>query len=83
MEVVIAVCTGPVPNRHPGRRLDSFGLQAQRLHGLVGDLCPLVVVQLAIPGRERQGHVRMWPPFGLVPNVSWAASSPAPMSAIS
>ena len=52
--MLVAVGTGPVPDRHPGRRLLSFALQAQRLHRLVGDLRPLIITQLTIAGRKRQ-----------------------------
>jgi hypothetical protein len=54
VNVLVATCAGPVPDRHPCRWLYTFGLEAQSGHDPLSHLGPLVVDNETICLGDRQ-----------------------------
>ena len=50
MDVLIALCTHPVPDRDPGGGRQGLSFETQRHHETGGDLSPLLVDEGSIPG---------------------------------
>jgi len=57
VDVLVAVRTGPVADRHPGGGLHAVGLETDGFHRLVGDLSPLVVAEVTVSGGKGQRQV--------------------------
>src|SRR5664280_2304019 len=62
MDMLVAVCTGPVPDGHPRRRLLTFLFESQRRHDPLGNVGPFLVSDEAFFLGNRQGYVPDMPP---------------------